>query len=184
MSPRTISTPIVSRGAASLPSRTRARTSSPCPAGCWAMFEPIIPVAPVRKTLLMFDALRRELGLDGRDQRGVVGRHLRAEATHHLAVRRHQELLEVPLHVAGLAIGVGLLLELGEDRVLLRTVHVDLLEQRDPPVVVGVAEVSDLLGRAGLLAHELVAREAEHLEPARAVLLVELLEAFVLGGEA
>ena len=74
------------------------------------MFEPIIPVAPVRKTRLMRGPSCGELRLDRRDQRGVLGRDLRAEAAHDLAVGRHQELLEVPLHVAGLAVGVGRLL--------------------------------------------------------------------------
>ena len=111
------------------------------------MLEPIIPVAPVRKTRLTLEPSAGELGLDGLDERRVLGRDLRAEAAHDIAARRHEELLEVPLHVAGFAVGVGLLLELGEDRVLLVAVHVDLLEERELHAVVGVAELADLLAR-------------------------------------
>src|SRR4051794_14773482 len=99
MSPRTISTPIASSGAASLPSRTSADTSSPCSTSSSAMFEPIIPVEPVRNTRLMVVTSTGELGLDGGHQRRVLGRDLRAEPPHDLALRRHQELLEVPFDV-------------------------------------------------------------------------------------
>ena len=46
---------------------------------------------------------RREVGLDGRDHLGVVGRGPGTESRRHRAVGSHQELLEVPLDVAGLA---------------------------------------------------------------------------------
>src|SRR4051794_38633468 len=183
MSPRTISTPIASSGVASLPSRTRARTSSPCSTSSSAMFEPIMPVEPVRNTELMCETSAGELGFDGGDERRVLRGDLRPEPAHDLTLRRHEELLEVPLHVAGLAVGVGRLLELGEDRVLLVAVHVDLLEDRERHAVGGAAELADLLRRARLLPHELVAGEAEHLEATRPVLLVQLLEALVLGRE-
>src|SRR4029453_3518814 len=44
-------------------------------------------------------------------------------------------------------------------------------------------EGGDLLRRPGLLAHELVAREAQHREAPALVLLVDALEALVLRGE-
>ena len=51
-------------------------------------------------------------------------------------------------------------------------------------VVAGVAELADLLRGPRLLAHELVAREPEHLEALVGVLVVQLLEALVLRREA
>src|SRR6185312_12082341 len=53
--------------------------------------------------------------------------------------------------------------------------------KRDP--VRRGAELGDLLGGAGLLTHELVARHAEHGEAAARQLLVQLLQPFVLRGE-
>ena len=149
------------------------------------MLEPIIPVAPVRKTRLMLAPVSSGSWASMADtSAGSSGVTCGRKRPTTLPSGRHEELLEVPLHVAGLAVGVGGLLELGEERVLLGAVHVDLLEQRELHVVGGVAEVADLLGGAGLLTHELVAGEAEHLEAARPVLLVQLLEALVLRGEA
>src|SRR5262249_37534782 len=125
-----------------------------------------------------------ELVLDRPAERRVLGRDLGPEARDHGTVGRHQELLEVPLHVAGLAIGVGLLGELVVDRVPLGAVDVDLLEERERHAVGRVAELADLLRSPRLLAHELVAREAEHLEAAVGVLVVQLLQARVLRCEA
>src|SRR5262249_30426305 len=122
--------------------------------------------------------------LDRRDHRRIIRRGPRAEARHRLAIGRHHELLEVPLHVARLALGVG---DRGEDlvdRVALVAVDVDLLHHREGDAVGRAAEGLDLLGGAGLLVTELVAREADHLEAARLVLLLERLEGGVLRGEA
>ena len=44
-----------------------------------------------------------EVGFDGRDHGRVVGRHRRVEAGHHVTFGRHEELLEVPADVAGVA---------------------------------------------------------------------------------
>ena len=63
-------------------------------------------------------------------------------------------------------------------------VDVDLGEHREGHAVVDLAELADLLLGAGLLAAELVAREAEHDEALVVQVLVERLEALVLGGEA
>ena len=59
-------------------------------------------------------------------------------------------------------------------------VHLDLLEHREGDAVGRRAELGDLVGRARLLAAELVAREADHGEPARGELLVQLLQRGVL----
>ena len=48
-----------------------------------------------------------EAGLDGGDDLGGLGLGHRAEPRHGLAVRADQELLEVPLDVPGVALGVG-----------------------------------------------------------------------------
>ena len=96
---------------------------------------------------------------------------------------RHQELLEVPLDVTGLAVGVGEGGQLLVDRVPVVAVDVDLLEHREGDPVGGRAERGDLLGAPGLLCAELVAGEAEDGETLVAVGLLESLEPFVLRGE-
>ena len=63
-------------------------------------------------------------------------------------------------------------------------VHVDLLHQREAHPIGGRAELLDLIGRPRLLAHELVAGEADHREAAVGVGLLQPLEPFVLRGEA
>lgn len=63
-------------------------------------------------------------------------------------------------------------------------VHVGLLKEREGHAVCRRAEGPDLLGGAGLLAAELVAGHAEHGEAAVAVLLLEVLQARVLRGQA
>jgi hypothetical protein len=71
-----------------------------------------------------------------------------------------------------------------EQRRGLRAVDVDLREHREGDAVIELAELLDLLLAAWLLAAELVAREAEHLEALAVQLAVELLEALVLRREA
>ena len=68
-------------------------------------------------------------GLNGLDDLGCIGLGTRAEAGDHLAVGADEELLEVPLHVAGLARGVGGLGERGIQRVAVIAVDVGLLQQ-------------------------------------------------------
>src|SRR5690242_20339169 len=65
----------------------------------------------------------------------------------------------------------------------LRAVHVDLREHRERDAVACLAERLDLALGPGLLAAELVAREAEHDEAAILVLFVQLLEAAVVRGQ-
>src|SRR6266567_3683329 len=60
-------------------------------------------------------------------------------------------------------------------------VHVDLGEHRERDAVVHRAELADLLGGPWLLAAELVGREAGHREPAAGELVVQALQAGVLG---
>src|SRR4051794_1193962 len=52
-------------------------------------------------------SLPRQQGLDGVDHLGRIGFGLRPEPADHFPTRCEQELLEVPLHVAGLSVGVG-----------------------------------------------------------------------------
>ena len=91
-----------------------------------------------------------------------------------------EELLEVPADVARVAVGVGRLGQLGVERVAARPVDLELLEHRERDAVAHRAERLDLLGRARLLAAELVAREPEHLEALLGVALVHRLEGGVL----
>src|SRR5262249_19021898 len=104
-------------------------------------------------------ALCRQGGLDGGAQLRGVRLGARTEPAHHLAVRGDQELLEVPLDTAGRALGVVPLGQPGVDGVAARAVHLDLVRQWERDPVRGRAELGDLLGRPGLLAAELVARE-------------------------
>ena len=59
-----------------------------------------------------------------------------------------------------------------------------LREHREVDVVTAAAELPDLTGRTGLLAAEVVARDADHHEALVLPSLRELLEARVLAGEA
>ncbi len=101
----------------------------------------------------------------------------------HLARGRDEELLEVPLDVAGLALGVGMGHQLLVERVAILAVDLDLLEHREGHAVGRRAEGGDLLGTARLLGPELVAGEAKHAEPTVPVRGLEALQPLVLGGE-
>jgi hypothetical protein len=70
--------------------------------------------------------------------------------------------MEVPRDVACRAFGVGGSRQLLVHGVPVLPVHIDLLEQRERHAVGGGAELLNLLGRARLLPHELVARKADH----------------------
>src|SRR5689334_21369381 len=102
------------------------------------------PEAKVRTRLLS----RRELTqgcLDRLGDRGVLGLDPRAEPAEHLAVARHEELLEVPLHVARGPVGVGVPRQLLVERMRSGPVHLDLLVQGERHPVRRRAERGDLL---------------------------------------
>ena len=85
---------------------------------------------------------RGQGSLDQGDDLGVIRLDGRAEAVH-LAVGGDHELLEVPLHLAGLALGIRGLGQLGVQGVLGAPVHLDLLEQGEGDPVLGGAELGD-----------------------------------------
>src|SRR5689334_11225693 len=66
----------------------------------------------------------------------------------------------------------------------VRPVHVDFCEQRKRDVVCQLAELADLILGPGFLIAELIAREAQHREPAVAIPAVHGLEPRVLRCEA
>ena len=83
------------------------------------------PGLPVRPAPAPFGVTPRsaddwELTLDGVDDLGGLGRDLRREARDDVAVRRHEELLEVPADVAGVALGVGVWVSSRVERVAAR----------------------------------------------------------------
>src|SRR5690606_12217825 len=121
--------------------------------------------------------------LDGLDDGRVVRLGARAEARDR-SIWRDEELLEVPLHPTGVPVGIRHLRELRVERVLVPAVHARLLHEREGDAVGRRAELLDLLGRAGLLPHELVAGEPDNGEPAVGVLLLQFLELLVLRGVA
>lgn len=96
----------------------------------------------------------------------------------------NQELLKVPLDASEAQQTGLLLLEVDVDGVGVVTVDVDLLENGEGDAVVELAEGGDLVSGSGLLATKLVAGEADDGESLILVLLVDLLEALVLGSEA
>ncbi len=119
--------------------------------------------------------------LDGLDDLGRLGLGAGTEPLDDGAVGCDEELLEVPLDVARGALGVGGLGQFLVQRVPVLTVHLDLLEQRERDAVGGGAEGLDLFGGAGLLPHELVARDADHGQAAVGVVGGELFEALYCG---
>src|SRR4249920_2673307 len=80
----------------------------------------------------------------------------------HCPIRPDEELREVPLDRLGAEHALLLTLEIREERVRVRAVHLDLAEERKGDAVFPRAELLDLLVGAGLLAPELIARKAEH----------------------
>ena len=71
----------------------------------------------------------------------------------------------------------------GIDRVAVGAIDIDLLHHRKRDAVRHRAEGLDLLGRAGLLTAELVARESNHGETTIGVLLLQRFEPGVLRRE-
>src|SRR5450759_4132260 len=100
--------------------------------------------------------------LDQLDDLGRIRLNCRAKAVND-ACASDEELLEVPLHLAGLAPGILRLGQLGVEGVLGASVHPDLLEHGERDGVLLRAELLDGLGAAELL-QELVARETQHRE--------------------
>src|SRR6266567_2774425 len=129
-------------------------------------------------------ALAGQARLDRLDDLGRFRVGHRPEPGHDLAIPADQELLEVPLDVARLALGIGHVSQLGVQRMPLRPVDVDLGEQRERDAVAQRAELADVLGRAGLLAAELIARESGHREASLGEPVVQSLQARVLRRQA
>jgi hypothetical protein len=123
-------------------------------------------------------------GVDGGAQGGVVGADRGAEPGDDVAVTADHELLEVPADVAVVTLGVLLVDDCLVDGMALGAVDVDLGGDGKRHVVVGRAEVGDLVGRAGLLAAELIAREADHGEAAVTELVLQRLKTGVLRRQA
>src|SRR3954451_22426629 len=68
---------------------------------------------------------------DGGHQVGILGSDGGRKAGHRLTFGGHHELLKVPADVAAVALAVAELVELRIERALVRSVHVDLVEQRE-----------------------------------------------------
>lgn len=108
-------------------------------------------------------------------------------SVHDLPVPANQELLKVPLHALHAHQSRLLALDVLPQRVGIVAVNLRLAEDGEGNAVVDLAELLDLIVGRGLLATELVAGEAEDNKLAWVRgfdLLVEVLEAAVLGGEA
>src|SRR3954449_9963409 len=112
------------------------------------------------------DAGLRQNALDRRGHLVGLGLGHGPEPAHDLALWRHEELLEVPLDVAGLALGVVRRRQALVQLVTIVAVDVDLLGHREGNAVGRRAEGLDLFRRTGLLATELVARHTQHRETA------------------
>src|ERR1700712_3280372 len=96
----------------------------------------VLMVAPWDPAALT-PSLTGERRLNCRNHFVGVRRDRRAKALEHLAIGRHQELLEVPLHIASSAFGVGRLGELGVERVAALAVHLELFGHREGGAVGG-----------------------------------------------
>src|ERR1022692_2144659 len=146
------------------PSTTRGYVAPPLPAanrrvgrrsGHWPCAAKLPPLRSQS-----WPPLRSQAGLDRRDQLRVLGLGPRAEPPGYLPIGADQELLEIPLNVARLAGSVRNLGEFRVNRMPVRAVDVDLLEERKADSVINGAELLDLAGTAGLLPAELIARES------------------------
>src|SRR5215204_2238587 len=119
-------------------------------------------------------ARRQRLGNRG-TQRRILRRDAAFEESNNLALLVYDVLAEVPCRqLPGTA----------QERVNRRLIRTfpghDFLEHREGDVVGELAERGDLLGRAGLLAAEIVARKPEHVEAFALHFTLQLLETFVL----
>jgi hypothetical protein len=107
-------------------------------------------------------------------------------ATLDLAVAADEELFKVPLHALEAQDAGLLLLEPVVEGRGVVAVDIDLAHDGEADAIVDQAKVLDVVVGSGLLAAELVAREAKEYNIVVvlvAELLVELLESFVLRGE-
>lgn len=104
-----------------------------------------------------------------------------------LSIRRDQELLKVPLNTLQTQRTGHRLLHPGINRRSLVTVDIQFAQHGERHAIVQLTERLDLVVGTGVLAAELVAGEPEELKVLRVLrleLLVDLLEAFELRGEA
>src|SRR2546428_11613377 len=126
-------------------------------------------------------SFRGERSFDGLGYFGSIRRGARLETFDDLAVAANQELAEVPFDVTR----ERRLRPCQRDveRMPLRPVHVNLIEERESDVVLGGAELFDFLVSARLLAHELIARKTKNSEALVLIFLVDSLERFVLRRE-
>ena len=127
---------------------------------------------------------RSASALTASTRRGSSGstRGLNRATTVPSAATRNFSKFQVTSPASPFSLGVST--SVGVDLVPVVAVDVDLLGHREGHAVRRGAELRDLLGRAGLLAHELVARQPDDGEPRVAVGLLELLEPGVLRGQA
>ena len=108
---------------------------------------------------------------------GLVARRI---AAHDTKLPVDQELGEVPLDRLRAQEAGRVLFERLEQRMGVRAIDLDLGEHRERHIVLVGAEFSDCGLVARLLMAELVAREAEHGEAARAKAPVQRFEARIL----
>src|SRR5206468_12907326 len=104
------------------------------------------------------ESLVGQSGFDGPDDLVGLGIGHGTESGHDLPAGRYEELLEVPLDVAGRAGGVGLFDQLPVQRMAGVAIDLDLLGDGEGDAVIRGTECGDLLGTTRLLGTELVAR--------------------------
>src|SRR5699024_5347007 len=107
------------------------------------------------------------------------GEHRAGPEPSHGAVGQDEELLEVPLDLAGLALGIGYGRQFGVERVLLLAVDLDLAHHREGHAPGGRTVFGDFVVAAELL-QELVYRKPQHVE---APVIVSLLIFLVMSGQ-
>lgn len=125
---------------------------------------------------LLQDGRLKRLGLGGRSPSAL-----------HSAILTNEKLLKVPFDALESHDAWLLLLEPLKQGACVIAVDLDLLQNRERHAIVDLAELLDLVIAAGVLAPELVAREAEDDELIGVLfgdVFVELLETGKLGGEA
>lgn len=102
----------------------------------------------------------------------------------HISLTVNEELFKIPLDALESQQSSLLRLEEVVHGVLVRSIHVNLLENGESDTVVELAELSDLLISAGFLASKLVGGESNNLKALVVVLFVQCLQTLVLGGES
>ncbi len=128
--------------------------------------------------------LLRQPSFDGRDYGWIVRRNLWLKPCDGFAIRRHHEFFKIPADITFIASAVGQRGKFFVNRVTARTIDFNFFHHGKRNAVGCRAKFRNFLGRARLLAAELIAWESDDGEAFFAILILQGFERGVLRGQA